>query len=35
VLKGCVRQYSVDESGKKATSNFYTEEMAIAVFNRY
>lgn len=33
VLKGCVRQYSVDESGKEATSNFYTEEQAIAIFN--
>lgn len=33
VLKGCVRQYSVDEAGKEVTSNFYTEEQAIANFN--
>ncbi|MGG6310560.1 Crp/Fnr family transcriptional regulator [Paenibacillus macerans] len=35
VLKGCVRQYSVDETGKETTSNFYTEEQAIANFNRH
>ena len=35
VLKGCVRQYSVDENGKEVTSNFYTEEQAIAVFNNH
>lgn len=29
VLKGCVRQYSIDEMGKEVTSNFYTEEQAI------
>ncbi|MCP3763832.1 Crp/Fnr family transcriptional regulator [Domibacillus sp. A3M-37] len=33
VLQGCVRQYSVDESGKEITSNFYTEEQAISSFN--
>ena len=33
VLKGCVRQYSIDEEGREVTSNFYTEEQAIAVFN--
>lgn len=33
VLKGCVRQYSIDETGKEVTSNFYTEEQAIANFN--
>lgn len=32
VLSGCIRQYSVDENGKEVTSNFYTEEQAIAVF---
>ena len=32
-LKGCVRQYYVDESGKEITSNFYTEEQAILGFN--
>ncbi|MBD2870349.1 Crp/Fnr family transcriptional regulator [Paenibacillus arenilitoris] len=35
VLKGCVRQYSVDESGRERTSNFYTEEQAIGMFNRH
>jgi len=29
VLKGCVRQYHIDEDGKEITSNFYTEEQAI------
>jgi CRP-like cAMP-binding protein len=35
VLKGCIRQYSVNEKGKEVTSNFYTEEQAIAVFNNH
>jgi len=35
ILKGCVRQYSVDEEGREATSNFYTEEQAIAIFNHH
>ena len=33
VLKGCVRQYFVDESGKEGTTNFYTEEQAIPIIN--
>jgi len=33
VLKGCVRQYAIDESGKEITSNFYTEEEAVSIFN--
>ncbi|MCM3633475.1 MULTISPECIES: Crp/Fnr family transcriptional regulator [Paenibacillus] len=33
VLKGCVRQYSIDVEGREVTSNFYTEEQAIAVFD--
>jgi CRP-like cAMP-binding protein len=33
VLKGCIRQYFVDELGKEVTSNFFTEEQAIPVFN--
>lgn len=33
VLKGCVRQFFVDESGKEITSNFFTEEQAIPIFN--
>lgn len=35
VLKGCVRQYAIDESGKEVTSNFYTEEQAVSIFNRH
>lgn len=35
VLKGCVRQHSIDESGKEVTSNFYTEEQAISIFNHH
>ncbi|TKH45978.1 Crp/Fnr family transcriptional regulator [Paenibacillus sp. FSL R10-2782] len=35
VLKGCVRQYLVDETGKEITSNFYTEEQAISMFNHH
>lgn len=33
ILKGCVRQHSIDEMGREVTSNFYTEEQAIAIFN--
>ncbi|WP_019914633.1 Crp/Fnr family transcriptional regulator [Paenibacillus sp. HW567] len=33
VLKGCVRQYSIDETGKEVTSSFYTEEQAVSIFN--
>lgn len=35
VLKGCVRQHSIDEAGKEVTSNFYTEEQTIANFNHH
>ncbi|WP_068505305.1 Crp/Fnr family transcriptional regulator [Paenibacillus kribbensis] len=35
VLKGCVRQYSIDKTGKEVTSNFYTEEQAVSIFNRH
>lgn len=35
ILKGCVRQYSIDEDGREVTSNFYIEEQAIAVFNHH
>lgn len=35
VLQGCVRQYSIGETGKEVTSNFYTEEQAIANFNHH
>ncbi len=33
VLKGCVRQFFIDESGKEMTSNFFTEEQAIPITN--
>lgn len=35
ILKGCVRQHSIDEMGREFTSNFYTEEQAIAIFNHH
>ncbi|MDD9265598.1 Crp/Fnr family transcriptional regulator [Paenibacillus sp. GCM10023248] len=35
VLKGCIRQYSIDEAGREITSNFYTEEQAIATFSHH
>jgi CRP-like cAMP-binding protein len=35
ILKGCVRQHSIDEEGREVTSNFYTEEQAIAIFNHH
>ncbi|MEC0181329.1 Crp/Fnr family transcriptional regulator [Paenibacillus peoriae] len=35
VLKGCVRQYSIDKAGKEVSSNFYTEEQAVSIFNRH
>ncbi len=34
-MKGCIRQYAIDEEGKEVTSNFYTEEQAIVVFNHH
>lgn len=35
VLKGCVRQHAIDEEGRETTSNFFTEEQAIAIFNEH
>lgn len=35
VLKGCVRQHAVDTMGREITSNFYTEEQAISIFNAH
>ncbi|SEG24812.1 Crp/Fnr family transcriptional regulator [Paenibacillus sp. UNC499MF] len=35
VLKGCVRQFSIDEAGRETTTNFYTEEQAVAIFNHH
>ncbi|GKV57021.1 cyclic nucleotide-binding protein [Sporosarcina sp. NCCP-2222] len=33
VLKGCVRQFFIDEAGKEVTTNFFTEEQAIPIIN--
>nr|WP_309099187.1 Crp/Fnr family transcriptional regulator [Fredinandcohnia onubensis] len=33
VLKGCVRQYQIDEDGKEVTTHFFTEEQAILLLN--
>ncbi|MBD8069895.1 Crp/Fnr family transcriptional regulator [Bacillus sp. PS06] len=33
VLKGCVRKYQVGDDGKEVTTNFFTEEQAIMLFN--
>ncbi|MGO4694478.1 Crp/Fnr family transcriptional regulator [Paenibacillus sp. 2TAB26] len=35
VLKGIVRQHLIDEAGKEVTSNFFTEEQAVSIFNRH
>jgi len=35
ILKGCVRQYSIDEMGREITSNFYMEEQSISIFNHH
>ncbi|WP_445506526.1 Crp/Fnr family transcriptional regulator [Niallia sp. 03190] len=35
ILKGCVRQYGVDESGKEVTFNFFTEEQSATIFNQH
>ncbi|KUP04679.1 cyclic nucleotide-binding protein [Bacillus coahuilensis p1.1.43] len=35
VLKGCVRQYAVDENGTEHTVNFFTEEQSVTIFNQH
>ncbi|RSK29155.1 Crp/Fnr family transcriptional regulator [Bacillus sp. HMF5848] len=35
VLKGCVRQYAVDEDGNETTFNFFTEEQSVTTFNQH
>ncbi|MDX8342211.1 MULTISPECIES: Crp/Fnr family transcriptional regulator [Rossellomorea] len=32
VLKGCVRQYAVNENGVENTVNFFTEEQSVTIF---
>lgn len=33
VLKGCVRQYLLDEEGNERTTNFFTEEQSVTIYN--
>lgn len=33
VLRGCVRQFFIDGSGKEVTTNFFTEDQAIPIIN--
>ncbi|WP_105619080.1 Crp/Fnr family transcriptional regulator [Vallitalea okinawensis] len=35
VLKGCVRQFAVDETGKETTYNFFAEEQGVTIFNQH
>ncbi|MGP4070103.1 Crp/Fnr family transcriptional regulator [Halobacillus sp. B29] len=35
VLKGCVRQFAVDENGNENTYNFFTEEQSVTIFNQH
>ncbi len=35
VLKGCVRQFAVDEAGRESTFNFFTEEQGVTIFNQH
>ncbi|MEC3885348.1 Crp/Fnr family transcriptional regulator [Halobacillus sp. HZG1] len=33
ILKGCIRKFSVSESGKETTVEFYTEEQSVTIFH--
>ncbi len=35
ILKGCVRQFAVDETGRETTANFFTEEQSVTIFNQH
>lgn len=35
VLKGCVRQFAVDEAGRETTFNVFTEEQGVTIFNQH
>ncbi|MGO4937955.1 Crp/Fnr family transcriptional regulator [Fundicoccus sp. Sow4_H7] len=35
VLKGCVRQYAIDEDGKEQTINFFTEFDTAMIYRSY
>ena len=35
VLKGCIRQYDIDEEGNEHTVNFFTEEQTVVIFEHF
>lgn len=35
VLKGCVRQFAVDEMGREITYDFFTEEQSVTIYNQH
>lgn len=35
VLKGCVRQYTIDQEGNEITSDFFTEEQSVTIYNHH
>jgi len=35
VLKGCIRQFGIDEEGREITYEFYTEEQTVALFGQF
>ncbi|MBN9653522.1 Crp/Fnr family transcriptional regulator [Halobacillus sp. GSS1] len=35
ILKGCIRKFAVNESGKESTVDFYTEEQSVTIFNKH
>lgn len=35
VLKGCIRQYAIDDSGRETTYNFFTEGQSVVLFKSY
>ncbi|MGR9049519.1 Crp/Fnr family transcriptional regulator [Halobacillus faecis] len=35
ILRGCIRKYTVSESGKETTVNFYTEDQSVTIFNQH
>ncbi len=35
ILKGCIRQYGIDESGREVTYELYTEGQTVALFTQF
>lgn len=35
ILKGCIRQFGIDEEGREVTYEFYTEEQTVALFGLF